>query len=164
MAGGPTALTLIARTSATGAQPLSLRARFPRPRPPMKKIPLAAADPDRLDTWVKYREGLCGECNATCCTLPVEVRIDDLIRMRLVDEFEREEPAKRIAKRLEKDGVIEHFNHKREIFTLTRMANGNCLYLDRKTRLCTIYARRPDTCRNHPRIGPRPGHCAYRPK
>ncbi|MBG6383945.1 YkgJ family cysteine cluster protein, partial [Pseudomonas aeruginosa] len=49
MAGGPTALTLIARTSATGAQPLSLRARFPRTRPPMKKIPLAAADPDRLD-------------------------------------------------------------------------------------------------------------------
>ncbi|HCL3402187.1 TPA: YkgJ family cysteine cluster protein, partial [Pseudomonas aeruginosa] len=27
MAGGPKALTLIARTSATGAQPLSLRAR-----------------------------------------------------------------------------------------------------------------------------------------
>ncbi|MDC3884972.1 YkgJ family cysteine cluster protein, partial [Pseudomonas aeruginosa] len=27
MAGGPTALTLIARTSATGEQPLSLRAR-----------------------------------------------------------------------------------------------------------------------------------------
>ncbi|MBV6369072.1 YkgJ family cysteine cluster protein, partial [Pseudomonas aeruginosa] len=24
-----------------------------------------------MDTWVKYREGLCGECNATCCTLPV---------------------------------------------------------------------------------------------
>ncbi|MFO6335145.1 YkgJ family cysteine cluster protein, partial [Pseudomonas aeruginosa] len=36
--------------------------------------------------------------------------------------------------------------------------------LDRKTRLCTIYARRPDTCRNHPRIGPRPGYCAYRPR
>ncbi|RTB16646.1 hypothetical protein EKL33_20020, partial [Pseudomonas aeruginosa] len=47
MAGGPTALTLIARTSATGAQPLSLRARFPRPRPPMDKIPLAAAAPAR---------------------------------------------------------------------------------------------------------------------
>ncbi|MCG0365412.1 hypothetical protein L4534_03795, partial [Pseudomonas aeruginosa] len=31
MAGGPTALTLIARTSATGAQPLSLRARCARP-------------------------------------------------------------------------------------------------------------------------------------
>ncbi|MFO6138957.1 YkgJ family cysteine cluster protein, partial [Pseudomonas aeruginosa] len=54
--------------------------------------------------------------------------------------------------------------HKREIFTLTRMANGDCLYLDRKTRLCSIYARRPDTCRNHPRIGPRPGYCAYRPR
>ncbi|MCJ2364887.1 YkgJ family cysteine cluster protein, partial [Pseudomonas aeruginosa] len=29
MAGGPTALTLIARTSATGAQPPSIRAPFP---------------------------------------------------------------------------------------------------------------------------------------
>ncbi|MGC3645967.1 YkgJ family cysteine cluster protein, partial [Pseudomonas aeruginosa] len=37
MAGGPSALTLIARTRATGAQPLTLRARFPRRRPPMKK-------------------------------------------------------------------------------------------------------------------------------
>ncbi|MCV6460949.1 hypothetical protein OFL62_25665, partial [Pseudomonas aeruginosa] len=34
MAGGPTALTLIARTSATGAQPLSLRARFGGAPPP----------------------------------------------------------------------------------------------------------------------------------
>ncbi|MBH8238032.1 YkgJ family cysteine cluster protein, partial [Pseudomonas aeruginosa] len=40
MAGGPTALTLIARTSATGAQPLSLRARFPPTPPPAKKNPL----------------------------------------------------------------------------------------------------------------------------
>jgi len=50
------------------------------------------------------------------------------------------------------------------IFTLTRMANGDCLYLDRQTRLCTVYAKRPDTCRNHPRIGPRPGYCAYQQK
>ncbi|MGR0009244.1 YkgJ family cysteine cluster protein, partial [Pseudomonas aeruginosa] len=42
MAGGPTALTLIARTSATGAQPLSLRARFSPTPPPLKKIPLPA--------------------------------------------------------------------------------------------------------------------------
>lgn len=94
MAGGLIALTLIARTSATDAQPLSSRARFPRSRPPMKRIPLAAADPDHLDTWVKHCEGLCGEYNATCHTLPAEVRIDDPIHMRLVDEFEHEEPAK----------------------------------------------------------------------
>ncbi len=132
--------------------------------PSMKKPIIAAADIDRLETWVKYKDSLCRDCMASCCTLPVEVRIGDLIRIGLVDEFERGEPAKQIAKRLMKDGIVEHFNHKQEVFTLTRLANGDCLYLDRKTRLCTIYAKRPDTCRNHPRIGPRPGYCAYRPK
>ncbi|MCK5516299.1 MAG: YkgJ family cysteine cluster protein, partial [Desulfobulbaceae bacterium] len=37
----------------------------------------------------------------------------------------------------------------------------DCLYLDQKTRRCTIYTKRPDTCRNHPQIGPRPGYCAF---
>jgi hypothetical protein len=141
--------------------------RRPPPQDPigMKRPQLiAAADPDRLETWVKYREGLCRGCHATCCTLPVEVRLNDLIRMQVVDEFERQEPAKQIAKRLIKEGIVERFHHKHEIFTLARMANGDCLYLDRDSRLCRIYQQRPDTCRNHPRIGPRPGHCAYQPK
>ncbi|WP_313410444.1 YkgJ family cysteine cluster protein [Stutzerimonas kunmingensis] len=131
---------------------------------PVKTRLIASADPERLETWVRYSAGLCRDCHATCCTLPVEVRIDDLIRLELVDAFERDEPAKNIAKRLSKAGIVEHFNHKHEIFTLARLANGDCLYLDRKTRLCTVYAKRPDTCRNHPRIGPRPGYCAYRSK
>jgi Fe-S-cluster containining protein len=25
-----------------------------------------------------------------------------------------------------------------------------------------VYERRPDTCRNHPQVGPRPGYCAFR--
>jgi Fe-S-cluster containining protein len=125
---------------------------------------IAAADLERLDTWARYRSGLCQGCQASCCTLPVEVRLGDLIRIGLVDEFERGEPAKNIARRLQKDGVIERFNQKSGIFTLARMANNDCLFLDRKTRLCTIYDKRPDTCRNHPHIGPRPGYCAYRPR
>jgi len=128
----------------------------------MKKITLAAADTDRLETWIKYRNGLCDDCVSSCCTLPVEVRINDLIRMGLADEFEREEPAKLIARRLEKAGIIEHFNHRHEIFTLSRRSNSDCLYLHPQTRRCTIYDKRPDTCRNHPVIGPRPGYCAYR--
>ena len=107
---------------------------------------------------------MCHSCVSSCCTLPVEVRITDLIRIGVVDEFERGEPPKNIAKRLQKDGLVERYNQKSGIFTLTRMANNDCYYLDRKTRLCTIYDKRPDTCRNHPRIGPRPGYCAYRPK
>lgn len=125
---------------------------------------IAAAAIDRLETWVKYRDRLCADCVASCCTLPVEVRIDDLIRMELVDEFEAGEPAKHIAKRLLKAGVIEHFNFKSEIFTLARLANNDCIYLDGTTRRCTIYAKRPQTCRNHPQVGPRPGYCAYRQK
>jgi Fe-S-cluster containining protein len=65
---------------------------------------------------------------------------------------------------LQKEGIVERYNQKSEIFTLQRMSNNDCLYLDRKSRLCTIYEKRPDTCRNHPKIGPRPGYCAYKPK
>ena len=74
------------------------------------------------------------------------------------------DPPKNIAKRLQKEGIVERFNQKSGIFTLQRMSNNDCLYLDRKSRMCTIYEIRPDTCRNHPRIGPRPGYCAYVPK
>lgn len=127
-----------------------------------KRIP--AADLDRLETWHKYRKGLCDSCRATCCTMPVEVHLNDLIRMALVDEFERGEPIQAIARRLIKQGIVERFHQKTGIFTLSRMANGDCQFLHRDTRLCTLYERRPNTCRNHPRIGPRPGHCAYQPK
>lgn len=129
----------------------------------MKPQLIPAADIDRLDTWQKYRKGLCDSCNASCCTLPVEVHIDDLIRLGLVDEFEREEPLKQIAKRLQREGVVERFHQKSSIFTLSRMSNDDCLFLDSHTRRCTVYDKRPTTCRNHPQIGPRPGYCAYRP-
>ncbi|WP_421683403.1 YkgJ family cysteine cluster protein [Stutzerimonas urumqiensis] len=130
----------------------------------MKQNVIPSSDPDRLETWARYAKGLCRDCRATCCTLPAEVGLNDLIRLGVVDEFERGEPLRQIARRLEKAGVIEHFNQKRERFTLTRLSNGDCLYLDTGTRLCTVYDRRPDTCRNHPQIGPRPGYCAYQRK
>lgn len=130
----------------------------------MKPTLIAAAELDRLDTWQRYASHMCGGCHSTCCTLPVEVQLKDLIRMGVVDEFEKGDPPKNVAKRLQKEGIVERFNQKSGIFTLTRMSNDDCLYLDRKSRLCTIYDVRPDTCRNHPRVGPRPGYCAYKPK
>ena len=93
--------------------------------------------------------------------MPVEAKLPDLIRMGVVDPFDAEQPPKKIAKRLKKAGIIDHYNGSRGIFTLARMANSDCIYLDQATRLCTIYDVRPDICRNHPRIGPRPNHCAY---
>ena len=94
--------------------------------------------------------------------MPVEVRLPDLVRLGLVDPFEAEHDApKQIAKRLEKAGLIDHFNFKHGIFTLARRANGDCTHLHPQTRRCTVYAQRPDTCRKHPQVGPRPGYCPY---
>lgn len=118
---------------------------------------------DDLNTWVKYKKGLCDDCNATCCTLPVDAHLSDLVRMELITEFEAQAGAeKNIAKQLTKQGIIEHFNFKTGIFTLARMANDDCLYLDRNSRRCTIYEKRPTTCREHPQVGPKPNHCAYK--
>ena len=96
--------------------------------------------------------------------MPVEMKRDDLLRLGLIDPFELEEPAKDIAKRLKKDGLIENFNFKREIFTLARRGTGECIYLDLQTRRCTVYQQRPTICRKHPQVGPRPGFCAYTKK
>ncbi len=119
-------------------------------------------DVDRPETWTRYRKGLCDDCAANCCTMPVEVRLADLVRLGVVDPFEAEHEApKQIAKRLMKSGVVGHFNFKNEIFTLGRRANGDCGFLDSGTRRCTVYERRPGTCRAHPEVGPRRGWCPY---
>lgn len=124
------------------------------------KLPLVNIDD--LSTWIKYKKGLCDDCKATCCTLPVDAYLSDLVRMKLISEFEAEAGnEKKVAKLLIKQGIIERFNSKTGVFTLTRMANGDCLYLDKYSRRCTIYETRPTTCREHPQVGPRPNHCAY---
>ncbi|MEX8496351.1 YkgJ family cysteine cluster protein, partial [Leptothrix ochracea] len=33
--------------------------------------------------------------------------------------------------------------------------------LDAQTRRCTVYEQRPNTCRKHPQVGPKPGYCPY---
>ena len=130
----------------------------------MFKIPIVASHVDDLATWAKYKKKMCDHCKGTCCSLPVEVKPEDLVRMGAIDSFELEENMKGIFKRLSKERIAEHFHTKTTTFTLSRMANGDCLYLDSKSRRCTIYEKRPDTCRNHPQIGPRPGYCAFIPK
>jgi Fe-S-cluster containining protein len=97
-------------------------------------------DVDEISTWTKHKQRLCSKCRANCCTMPVEVKIPDLVRMGVITEFEANEPIKKLAKKLK------------------------CLYLDPTSRKCKIYKNRPDTCRDHPRIGSRPGFCAYEPK
>ena len=129
------------------------------------RSPIALVDVDRCDTWTRYRSGLCEDCAANCCTMPVEVRLADLVRLGLVDPFEAEHEAPRlIARRLIKAGLVQQYHHRNERFTLPRRASGDCVYLDAQTRRCTVYAQRPDTCRLHPQVGPKPGHCPYGPR
>lgn len=130
--------------------------------PPRMKSSIRIVDVDRLETWSKYKTGMCDSCAANCCTMPLEVRLPDLVRLELVDPFEVEniEP-KLIAKRLLKMRLIDHFNPKHEIFTMARRAGGDCNFLDKNTRRCTVYEKRPETCRLHPKKGPKPGFCAY---
>lgn len=82
----------------------------------------------RRETWTRFRKGLCAGCAARCCTMPVEVR-------------------------LQESGTVERFHARSGVFTLARRASGDCIYLDELTRRCTVYERRPDTCRNHPQVG-----------
>ena len=127
------------------------------------RTPISIVDVDRLDTWSRYRAGLCDTCAANCCTMPLEVQLSDLVRLELVDPFEAENVEPRlIARRLLKMRLIDHYNPKHNIFTMARRASGDCNFLDARTRLCTVYGKRPETCRLHPqKKSPKPGFCAY---
>ncbi|MDQ5895955.1 MAG: uncharacterized protein QG612_41 [Pseudomonadota bacterium] len=126
------------------------------------RSPIHIVDVDRLETWTRWRAGLCDSCAANCCTMPVEIRLPDLVRLGLVDAFEAEhEEPRLIARRLVKSRQVERYNQKDGIFTMARRANGDCQFLDATTRRCTVYEQRPNTCRKHPQVGPKPGHCPY---
>ena len=128
------------------------------------KSPISIVDVDRTDTWTRYKTGMCDTCAANCCTMPLEVKMADLVMLNLVDAFEAEnEEPKQIAKRLSKAGLIEHFNFKNSIFTIARKSSGDCYFLDTQSRRCTVYELRPQTCRKHPQVGPKPGFCPYGP-
>ena len=89
------------------------------------RSPISIVDVDRLDSWSKYKPGMCDSCAANCCTMPLEVQLPDLVRLELVDPFEVDnvEP-KLIAKRLMKMRLIDHYNPKHNIFTMARRASG----------------------------------------
>lgn len=93
--------------------------------------------------------------------MPVEVKLGDLIRLDLVTEDEALGSIKKVVKRLMREGVIVSYRQGTEFFMLSQKANRDCLFLDSQTRLCTVYEKRPDTCRNFPAIGPRANFCPH---
>src|SRR4051794_17191249 len=111
-------------------------------------------DKDRPSTWIPYRPGLCTGCFSSCCTMPVEVKKSDLIRLGVASEDEISD--KKLAKKLLKEKIISSYRAGTDLFMLASKPNGDCYFLDSKTRLCTVYEKRPVVCRKFPEIGPRP--------
>ena len=116
-----------------------------------------------LHGWTKYKKGLCETCLGLCCYMPVEVTINDLIRLNILTEFHNELSEKvQIKDALKHPGILRYTPSSQK-YTFQQMPNGACFFLDQNKR-CTQYENRPETCRNHPQVGPKPGFCAYMKK
>ena len=122
-------------------------------------------DKDRPSTWKKYESSFCTSCVANCCRMPVEVKLSDLIRLGIATEDEASGSIRKLAKRLIKAGILKSYREGTEFFMLTQRSNDDCYYLDPKSRLCSVYEKRPDTCRSFPVVvGPRIGYCPSQKK
>lgn len=121
---------------------------------------MSFVDPQKPTTWVKFtNDKMCEGCRAGCCSLPLEVNGDDLVRLELVTIDEVEASPKKVFKKLHKKGFLQDYYANRNVFMMEQHTNGDCYFLDQKTRRCTVYDKRPTVCRSFPRIGPRPGFC-----
>ena len=95
--------------------------------------------------------------------MPVEVSVGDLIRLGVLTEDEASRSLKVAAARLKREKIVKTFRVRSLIFVLEQRSNGDCIFLD-KNRRCTVYEKRPEICRQFPKIGPKPGFCPYQPK
>jgi len=113
---------------------------------------------DRLDLWRRYRNGDCEGCWSGCCTFPVEMSVHDLIRLGHATEDEAATSLSRLGKRLIQAGVLQSYRAATQVFVLAQKPSRDCIYLG-SDRRCTVYDRRPEVCRQFPKIGPKPGSC-----
>ncbi|MEI8348029.1 MAG: YkgJ family cysteine cluster protein [Pseudomonadota bacterium] len=120
-------------------------------------------DYTRPSTWRPFKSGLCQQCHGDCCRLPVEVHIEELVSMGLAHSQEVEHELRQLIKRLKKEGAIRLYDQKGHMCTLSQRPDDSCLFLE-ENRRCQIYAKRPQTCRNFPVVGPRPHYCPWNPQ
>ena len=123
---------------------------------------MTKVDKDRPSTWKKYEAHLCQTCRANCCRMPVEVKASDLIRLEVITEDEIEQSIKKAAKKLKKNGVISSYRDGTDLFMISQQSNEDCYFLNSKTRQCTVYDKRPETCRLFPtHVGIKLNTCPY---
>ena len=121
-----------------------------------------SSDPQKPSTWKPYKKGMCEGCWAGCCTLPLEVSAFDLMRLELITVDEAASSLKKVAKKLMKEGYVRQFFSKTGVFIMEQRGGRDCVFLGEKDRRCTVYEKRPEVCRQFPKIGPKPGFCPER--
>lgn len=87
----------------------------------------------------------CDRCPSYCCSYPrIAVNRRDLRRLARRFGISEEAARKRFTKRGEEPGerVLRH--QKDETY------GSVCRFLDRETRICTVYDHRPEICRGFP--------------
>ncbi len=92
--------------------------------------------------------------------MPVEVKFHDLVRLGALTPDDEFSSRRKLLNRLKREGIIQSYREGTANFMLTQRPNGDCVFLDARTRLCTVYDRRPEVCRKFPEsMGIRPGYC-----
>lgn len=89
----------------------------------------------------------CSKCPGYCCSYPrIEVKDKDLKRLAKHFGLPVEEAERKFTRRYKDDESDERIlrHHKDEIYGTI------CRFFDRTERRCTIYAARPDVCRQYP--------------
>jgi Fe-S-cluster containining protein len=85
----------------------------------------------------------CAKCPAYCCSYDrIIVEKKDLKRLARHFEVDTETAARRFTKTVEGEQVLRHQKDK--------IYGHICMFLDLKTRRCTVYEARPGVCHEYP--------------
>lgn len=135
---------------------MSAMAKVKNPKNSISK--LSVVDKENPDTWIKYTKNSCKTCVGTCCTMPIEVRWEDLVNLNLVNEDDLIIPLRTTIARLKKEKIITAYRKDTGLFALKQTADGKCRYLINNR--CVVYKNRPLVCRAFPlEMGWRHGYC-----
>lgn len=97
----------------------------------------------------------CSKCPAYCCSYPeIEASKADIARLARHFGISEAEARERFTK-LQREEKVRILRHRED-----EHFGSVCMFLDRKTRRCTVYDARPHTCRAYP-YGPRCGYFEF---
>jgi Fe-S-cluster containining protein len=89
----------------------------------------------------------CAKCPGYCCSYPrIEVKPADVERLARHFEIAPEEAARKFTRIYDDDGTPERIlRHRKD-----SVYGSICRFFDTRARRCTIYAARPQVCRDYP--------------